>query len=99
MKYWIHLKNSDPNSYQFKALQCQEMSKEKSPLPQLVLTLCSIPNSVLPQDQSEDKPIRVNQIIKHQKQTYITNWNTQTKTQSKMQCYLALKREYRLQII
>ena len=96
MKYWIHLKNSDPNSYQFKALQCQEMSKEKSPFSQLILMLSSLPNAVLPQDQSENKPIRVNQIIKHQKQTYITNWNTQTKTQSKMQCYLALKREYKL---
>ena len=72
------------------------MSKEKSPLSQLVLALCSVPISALPQDQSENKPIRVNQIIKHQKQTYITNWNAQTKTQSKMQCYLALKREYRL---
>ena len=72
------------------------MSKEKSPFTQLVLTLRSSPNFVLPQNQSENKPIRVNQIIRHQKQTYITNWNTQTKTQSKMQCYLDLKREYRL---
>ena len=96
MKYWIHLKNSDPDSYQYKALQSQEMSKEKSPFTQLVLTLRSCPNFVLPQNQSENKPIRVNQIIRHQKQTYITNWNTQTKTQSKMQCYLDLKREYRL---
>ncbi len=56
--------------------------------------LSSLSNPVLPQDQSENVSIRVNQIITHQKQNYIANWNTQTKAQSKMQCYLVLKGPY-----
>ena len=94
IKYWLHLKNSDPHSYQQKALQHQELSKEKSPLTQLVLMLRSPPDPVLPQDQSGNQPIRVNQIITQQKLNYITNWNTQTEAQSKMQSYLSLKREF-----
>ena len=95
IKYWLHLKNSDPHSYQQKALQHQELSKEKSPLTQLVLMLRSPPDPVLPQDQSGNQPIRVNHIITQQKLNYITNWNTQTEAQSKMQSYLSLKRESR----
>ena len=68
----------------------------RSPLTQLVLRLCQQTGSpsAQPQDQSENIPIRLNQIIKHQKQTYLTHWNTKAHTQSKMQCYLALNRQY-----
>ena len=90
IKYWLHLKTSGPHSYHYKALQCQELSL----LTQLVLTLSLLSNLVQLQDQSENISIRVNQIITHRKQNYLTNWNTQTKAQSKMQCYLALKRQY-----
>ncbi len=38
--------------------------------------------------------IRTNQITAQIKQSYITHWQTQTQQQSKMQCYLSLKREY-----
>ena len=94
IKYWLHLKQSDPHSFQHKALQSQEMNR--SPLTQLVLRLCPQAGSpsAQPQDQSENISIRLNQIIKHQKQTYLTHWNTKTHTQSKMQCYLALNRQY-----
>src|SRR4029434_442695 len=40
--------------------------------------------------------IRINQIGKTIKQNYISHWKTQTKTQSKMQFYLALNRNYTL---
>ena len=38
IRYWLHLKQSDPHSFQHKALQSQEMTR--SPLTQLVLRLC-----------------------------------------------------------
>ena len=41
IKFWKHLKYGDPLSYHDQALQCQELSKEKSPLIQLVLGLSS----------------------------------------------------------
>lgn len=37
----LHLKASDPNSYHYKALECQEENKERSPLSQLVHRLSS----------------------------------------------------------
>src|SRR4029434_4575732 len=50
-----------------------------------------------PQDQYRKAPeIRINQIGKTIKQNYISHWKTQTKTQSKMQFYLALNRNYTL---
>merc|ERR1712035_109342 len=41
IKFYHHLKASDPNSYHYKALQCQEESKDRSPLSQLVHRLSS----------------------------------------------------------
>ena len=72
------------------------MNKEKSHLSQLVLTLCSQTgsNCDLPQDQSEPTTIRVNQIITKHTKNDLTYWNTKSQTQSQMQCYLALKRQY-----
>ena len=79
-----------------RALQCQELSKENSPLIQLVLGLrsqtCST-NTLKPQDQNIQS-IRINQITTQSKQNYIVYWETQAQTQSKMQCYLALNRQY-----
>ena len=60
IKFWKHLKYSDPLSYHYQALQYQELSKDKSPLIQLVLGLssqtCST-NILKPQDQN----IQINQ--------------------------------------
>ena len=101
IKFWKHLKSSDPHSHHFKALQYQELSKDTCPLTQLVLSLSSPDphthtNTLLtPQDQYRKAPeIRINQIGKTIKQNAITNWKT--KTQSKMQFYLALNRNYTL---
>ena len=40
IKFYKDLQSSVPHSYQYKALQCQELNKDKSPLCQLVLKLC-----------------------------------------------------------
>ncbi len=90
IQFWKHLKLSDPQSYHYKALQYQEMSKESKPFPQLI-------QSFSPDASSTDAlnhNIRTNQITAQIKQSYITHWQTQTQQQSKMQCYSALKREY-----
>ena len=97
IKFWKHLKSSDPHSHHYKALQYQELSKETCPLTQLVLSSPephTHTNTLLtPQDQNRTAPeIRINQIGKTIEQNYITHWKTQTKIQSKMQFYLALNR-------
>ena len=183
IQFWKHLKNSDPHSYHYDALKCQELSPEKSPPNQLVLRLSSLTptntiqpqdspipinpitinqlvlrlssltptntiqpqdspipinpitinqlvlrlssltptNNIQPQDspipinpirinqlalrlssltptntiQPQDSPIpinpiTINQALTQQKQNHITQWETQTQTQSKLACYLAL---------
>uniref|UniRef100_A0A0E9XK31 Uncharacterized protein n=1 Tax=Anguilla anguilla TaxID=7936 RepID=A0A0E9XK31_ANGAN len=59
INFWTHLKLSDPLSYHYQALQCQEMRSNRNPLTQLVLRLspqtCSINT---PQGQNTS-PIRV----------------------------------------
>ena len=90
IKFYQHLKASEPSSYHYKALQCQEESKEGSPLSQLVHRLSS--NSTGHQDRPHT--IQPNQIIAKEKDNYINYWTSTTKTQSKLQCYLALNRQY-----
>ena len=85
--FYNHLKISDPQTYHHKALTCQELKPEKSPLSQLVLRLC--PENLTWSEQPRDhntKPIRPNQIIHQQKEIYITYWKETTKTQSKLKC-------------
>ncbi|MGH0192693.1 UNVERIFIED_CONTAM: hypothetical protein FKN15_021413 [Acipenser sinensis] len=41
-------------------------------------------------------PIRVNQIIKLTRNCYLKHWDTKTKSQNKLDCYRALKRDYTL---
>ena len=94
IKFWQHLNHSDPNSYHYKALKCQELSIEKSPLNQLVLRLTALTsiNTDQPQDNSaKTQEIRVNKIISQHKENYISYWIIQTQTQSKLNCYLAIK--------
>uniref|UniRef100_A0A671W6R3 ribonuclease H n=1 Tax=Sparus aurata TaxID=8175 RepID=A0A671W6R3_SPAAU len=95
INFWTHLKLSDPLSYHYQALQCQDMSS-RNPLTQLVQRLrsqtCTNPSNTAQEHTSS--PITPNLITKQSKQNYIAYWQTQTKTQSKMQCYLALNRPY-----
>ena len=65
----------------------------KSPLSKLVLGLCSQTQKhpTKPQDSST---IRPNQIMRKQIDIYWTHWKELTKKQSKLECYLALNREY-----
>ena len=51
---------------------------------------CKTPNNE-PQDS---KSIRPNQIMKKKKDNYLKHWKELTKKQSKLECYLALSREY-----
>ena len=94
IKFWKHLKYSDPLSYHYQALQCQELSKEKSPLIQLFLGLSSQTTNTLKTQDQNIQSIRINQITTQSKQNYIAYWETQAQTQRKMQCYLALNRQY-----
>ena len=90
IKFHKHLQSSDPDSYQYKALQCQELNKDRSPLCQLVLKLC--PHT--PDLQDRHQTIWPNQIISKQKENYIKYWKETTKSQSKLEFYLTLNREY-----
>ncbi len=81
-----------PNHTIYKALQYQEMSKESKPFLQLIQSFS--PDASLTSTDALNHNIRTNQITAQIKQSYITHWQTQTQQQSKMQCYLSLKREY-----
>ena len=90
IKFYKDLQSSDPHSYQYKALQCQELNKDKSPLCQLVLKLC--PHT--PGLQDRHQTIWPNSIISKQQEDDIKYWNQTTESQSKLELYLTLKREY-----
>ena len=87
IKFWQHLQTSEPTSYHFKALKSQELTIEKRPLIQLVQRLH--------QDTPHER-MNTNQIINTQKERYLTYWKGITQKQSKLQNYLALKRDYKL---
>ena len=63
IKFYNHLKTSDPKTFHHTALQCQHMTQGKSPLSQLVLGLSSPTqtNPIEPQDSTQN--IWPNQII------------------------------------
>ncbi len=85
VKFYQHLRCSDPSSYQTEALQWQEQNLQKSALLQLVLTL----------HPNQHNTIRPNHITQLQKHNYITYWKDATKIQKKMELYLHLKRDYK----
>lgn len=85
VKFYQHLKRSEPSSYQAEALWCQEQSLQRSALSQLMLKL----------QPDQHSTIRPNQIIQLQKQNYITYWKHATKSQKKMELYLDLKKDYK----
>ena len=94
IKFLKHLKYSDPLSYHYQAPQCQELSKENSSLIQMVLGLSSQTCTTPPLQDQNIQSIRINQITTLSKPNYIAYWETQAQAQSKMQCYLALNRQY-----
>jgi hypothetical protein len=55
----------------------------------LVLGLCSQTHPTEPQDSNTVRP---NHTMRKQKDIYLTHWKEFTKNQSKLQCYLALRR-------
>ncbi len=83
IKFWKHLKLSEPQSYHYKALQYQEMRKESKPFLQLIQSFS--PDASLTSTDALNHNIRTNQITAQTKQSYITHWQTQTQQQSKMQ--------------
>ncbi len=95
LKFYNHLKSVNPQTYHHKALTYQELKPEKSPLSQLVLRLSAVTSPQQPQDSNANSS-RPNHIINKQKEKYIEYWKETTKTQSKLQSYLTLKREYTL---
>ncbi|MGH0192630.1 UNVERIFIED_CONTAM: hypothetical protein FKN15_020198 [Acipenser sinensis] len=98
----MHLKKSESDSLQYEAMKTQELSPEKSPLNQLALKLTALnPTNNTKTNQFQvstayQPPIRVNQIIKLTKNCYLKHWDTETKSQNKLDCYQALKRDYTL---
>ncbi|XP_051280203.1 uncharacterized protein LOC127376873 [Dicentrarchus labrax] len=99
LNFFNHLKSSPRDTLHSKALQTQEPSTEKSPLCQLVLRLTA------PSQTHSDQPhnntalqtvIRVKQIIAQCKESYLDHWEETTKIQSRLECYLALKRDCEL---
>ncbi len=97
----MHLKSSPTESLHFKAIQTQELNPEKSPLSQLVLRLINLTNSTnTNQSQTSTAShlnIKINQIIKQSKNTYLEHWDQETKTQSKLQLYRTIKSNYELE--
>jgi hypothetical protein len=91
VKFYNHLKGSNAHTFHHKALTYREI--EKSPISQLVLGLCSQTQTdpTEPQDRNTFRP---NQIMRKQKDNYLTHWKESTEKQSKLECFLALNREY-----
>lgn len=100
IKFWKHLKLSDPHSLCHKALQNQELSKITTPHTNQVHCYpfpLTPPHSTGLQDQIQiTQHTPLNQIFLYLKNNYYQYWQLKTKTQSKMQCYLSLNREYAL---
>ncbi len=82
LNFWNHLKKGDPLSLPYKALCCQELNTQRSPLCQLVLRLgdaftseTSAPRRPQPHN-TPTQSIRPNQIMtKEKKNTEITGQN------------------------
>lgn len=92
LKFWLHLNSSPNSSLQFKALQAQELSPETSPLSQLVLDLTNQADT----STASKERIPINKIMNQSKESYLQYWKNETKSQSRLNCYLTLNREYEL---
>ena len=89
LKFYNHLKESNPDTLHNIALNHRE-KLQGCPLSKLVQELYTQTQA----QQPDGKPIRPNLIIRKQKENYMTYWKETTQNQSKMECYLTLKREY-----
>ena len=102
LHFWNHIKTSDPLSFSYKALCCQELNPQRSPLCLLVLRLGEpSPTQVItqrrPQPQnSRSQIIRPNQIIMKEKEKYRDHWAKLTKSQNNVSCKhnVSLNRQY-----
>ena len=93
VKFYHHLKGSNSQTFHNKAITYRKFNLEKSPLRKLVLGLCS-QTQTDPTEPQDSNTIRPKQIIRKQKDNYLAHWKELTKQQSKLDCYLALNREY-----
>ena len=78
IKFYNHLKGSDSQIFHNKAITYREMNLEKSPLSKLVLGLCS-QTQTHPTEPQDNSTIRPNQIMRKQKDNYLTHWKELTK--------------------
>ena len=78
------LKGGDSQTFHNKAITYREMNLEKSPLSKLVLGLCSQIQTD-PTEPQDSNTIRLNQIMRKQKDNYLTHWKELTKKQSKLE--------------
>ena len=92
IQFYNHLKGSDSQAFHNKAITYREMNLEKSPLSKLVLWLYS-QTQTDSTEQQDSNTIRPNQIMRRQKENYLTHWKELTKILSKLECYSALHRE------
>ena len=74
------------------ALKTQELNPGNSPLSQLMVKL----TNEAPISTGSKQHNRTKQIMNHSKDQYLEHWKSQTKTQSRLNCYLTLNREYKL---
>src|SRR4029434_2394645 len=68
LNFWSHIKTSDPRSFSYKALCCQELNPQRSPLCLLVLRLGEPSTTqVIPQQPPQSQKMRPNQITMKEK--------------------------------
>ena len=93
LNFWNHVKTSDPLSFSYKALHCQESNPQRSPLCLLALRL-SEPSTTQIITPRPPQNIRPNQIMIKEKEKYIDYWTELIESQNKMETYVALNRQY-----
>ena len=71
VQFYNHLKGSDSQTIHNKAITYREMNLEKRPLSKLVLGLCS-QTQTHPTEPQDSSTIRPNQIMRKQKDNYLT---------------------------
>ena len=73
VKFYNDLKGRFSQTFHNKAITYREMNLEKSPLSKLVLGLCS-QTQTHPTEPQDNSTIRPNQIMRKQKDNYLTHW-------------------------
>lgn len=68
--------------------------QEEPPQPSIVLELTTLTPTNHTRLQDNTQPIWPNQIITKQKENYWSYWKATTNSQNKLQCYLALNKQY-----